>query len=413
MSPAQVLDVGPLARLIEVEPGSAAAWAAAVRAADLPGVVDIVPAARTVLVSFADRAAVAALTSRLADLDASAEQWAGRLASSHAVVEIPVRYDGEDLDDVARATGLDRDEVIALHTGSPFRVDFCGFAPGFAYLRGLDEASVAAASIDTADPGAGRIGRDRRRAFGCLPRRVARRMASARNDVDSGVGRRSPAARAARAGHRGQVRRHVTSRAIEVVDVGWSTTIQDRGRPGLAHLGVPTAGAVDPALAALVNRLVGNDERAAVIETAGGLVVRATAPVLVGDDRRAGAARPGGGGAIDDPGRRRTHVVVPRRARGIHGRAGARVAGARHVVGSRAGADRSGDVAAGRRRPGDPGRRRRRAAPAEARSLPGVARPAGQLVRRRGIGAADGERVDRRDREPGRAAPRGYRRSGA
>ncbi len=49
-------------------------------------------------------------------------------------------YDGEDLDDVARATGLDRDEVIARHTGSSFRVDFCGFAPGFAYLRGLDEA---------------------------------------------------------------------------------------------------------------------------------------------------------------------------------------------------------------------------------------------------------------------------------
>jgi biotin-dependent carboxylase-like uncharacterized protein len=44
---------------------------------------------------------------------------------------------------------------------------------------------------------------------------------------------------------------------------------------------VPTAGAVDPALAALVNRLVGNDERSAVLETAGGLVVRATGPVLI------------------------------------------------------------------------------------------------------------------------------------
>ena len=70
-------------------------------------------------------------------------------------------------------------------------------------------------------------------------------------------------------------------RALELVDIGWSTTIQDRGRPGLAHLGVPTAGAIDPALAALVNRLVGNDENFAVLETAGGLVVRATGPVLV------------------------------------------------------------------------------------------------------------------------------------
>jgi biotin-dependent carboxylase-like uncharacterized protein len=73
----------------------------------------------------------------------------------------------------------------------------------------------------------------------------------------------------------------VEHRALELVDIGWSTTIQDRGRPGLAHLGVPTAGAVDPALAALVNRLVGNDESSAVLETAGGLVVRATGPVLV------------------------------------------------------------------------------------------------------------------------------------
>jgi biotin-dependent carboxylase-like uncharacterized protein len=70
-------------------------------------------------------------------------------------------------------------------------------------------------------------------------------------------------------------------RYLEVLEPGWSTTIQDRGRSGFAHLGVPTAGAVDLPLAALVNRLVGNVEAAAVLETAGGLVVRATGPVLV------------------------------------------------------------------------------------------------------------------------------------
>ena len=70
-------------------------------------------------------------------------------------------------------------------------------------------------------------------------------------------------------------------RFLEVVEVGWSTTVQDLGRPGLAHLGVTAAGAVDPGLAALVNRLVGNDERAALLETAGGLAVRPTGPVLI------------------------------------------------------------------------------------------------------------------------------------
>ena len=145
MSPARVLDVGPLARLIEVEPGTAAAWAAGLRAEGVAGVVDVVPAARTVLVRCIDRAAVAALTARLAHLDGSGERRAGDLEPGDVepgqeVVEIPVAYDGEDLDDVARATGLDADEVIDRHTGSSFRVDFCGFAPGFAYLRGLDEA---------------------------------------------------------------------------------------------------------------------------------------------------------------------------------------------------------------------------------------------------------------------------------
>ena len=69
--------------------------------------------------------------------------------------------------------------------------------------------------------------------------------------------------------------------AIEIVDVGMATTLQDHGRPGYAHLGVPTSGVVDPALAGVVNRLVGNPEHATVIETCGGLTVRAVTHVLV------------------------------------------------------------------------------------------------------------------------------------
>ena len=57
-------------------------------------------------------------------------------------------------------------------------------------------------------------------------------------------------------------------------------TVQDRGRVGLAHLGVPRAGALDGPAARLANRLVGNDESAALLEvTMGGLAVRATGPV--------------------------------------------------------------------------------------------------------------------------------------
>jgi KipI family sensor histidine kinase inhibitor len=56
----------------------------------------------------------------------------------NADVQIDVVYDGEDLDEVARLTGMTPDQVIAAHTGTPWRVGFGGFAPGFAYLLGGD-----------------------------------------------------------------------------------------------------------------------------------------------------------------------------------------------------------------------------------------------------------------------------------
>jgi KipI family sensor histidine kinase inhibitor len=103
-------------------------------AAGTPGftdVVDIIPAATTVLVVVTDKAGVAALRQALADLPAAA---AGELAASGQVIEIPVRYDGPDLTDVAELTGLSVEEVVAAHTGTDWRVAFGGFAPGFAYL---------------------------------------------------------------------------------------------------------------------------------------------------------------------------------------------------------------------------------------------------------------------------------------
>ncbi|MFF8383705.1 5-oxoprolinase subunit C family protein [Streptomyces kanasensis] len=59
----------------------------------------------------------------------------------------------------------------------------------------------------------------------------------------------------------------MTERAFTVVRAGALTTVQDRGRAGYAHLGVPRSGALDPHAAALANRLVGNGDGAAVLET--------------------------------------------------------------------------------------------------------------------------------------------------
>ena len=70
-------------------------------------------------------------------------------------------------------------------------------------------------------------------------------------------------------------------RALTVVDAGPQTTVQDRGRPGWAHLGVPRAGALDLPAADLANRLVGNEPSAAVLETTlGGVAFDVTEPTL-------------------------------------------------------------------------------------------------------------------------------------
>jgi KipI family sensor histidine kinase inhibitor len=63
------------------------------------------------------------------------------IAPQHSV-EIFVRYDGDDLDFVAEQCGITTREVISLHTSVDFTVEFCGFAPGFAYLIGLPSALI-------------------------------------------------------------------------------------------------------------------------------------------------------------------------------------------------------------------------------------------------------------------------------
>ncbi|NEB05857.1 biotin-dependent carboxyltransferase family protein [Streptomyces sp. SID13726] len=95
----------------------------------------------------------------------------------------------------------------------------------------------------------------------------------------------------------------MTDRALSVVRAGALTTVQDRGRPGHAHLGVPRSGALDGPAAALANRLVGNGPDAAVLETTlNGCAVRPRCTVTVAvtgapcrvtvDDRPAAWAAP-------------------------------------------------------------------------------------------------------------------------
>lgn len=116
----------------------------ALAAAPPEGTVDLVPGARSVLVRVrpgTDLAGVARAVRAVGGGPATVDLPSGvdrGTAGRREPVVVPVRYDGPDLDAVARLTGLSAEEVAAAHTGRPWTVAFMGFAPGFAYLAGGD-----------------------------------------------------------------------------------------------------------------------------------------------------------------------------------------------------------------------------------------------------------------------------------
>ncbi|MEU4544939.1 5-oxoprolinase subunit B family protein [Nonomuraea dietziae] len=148
-----------------VETGSLAAshrLDALLRASRPEGVVEIVPGPETVLV-VAPGADLSRLRSGLTGLRDLALSSSEAASLSEEVVTVPVVYDGEDLASVAEETGMPVEEVVGRHTGRELVVGWLGFAPGFAYLTGLDPAlrvprlatprtSVPAGSVAIAGP---------------------------------------------------------------------------------------------------------------------------------------------------------------------------------------------------------------------------------------------------------------------
>jgi KipI family sensor histidine kinase inhibitor len=137
-----VHDYGDQALLLEFDStAEVLAWCDALTDADLLGVLDIVPASRTVLLKLAGPRYRDPTRQRLGKLriENVADDDVTAPIDQRADVEIDVVYDGADLEEVARLTGLSQDDVVAAHTAAPMRVGFGGFAPGFAYLVGGDE----------------------------------------------------------------------------------------------------------------------------------------------------------------------------------------------------------------------------------------------------------------------------------
>lgn len=254
----------------------------------MPGQRDVLAAARTVFIK-TDSAANARLIAR-AVLDVELGQ-APRDAGS--LVEIPVNYDGEDLGEVAKLTGLSVEGVINAHSQQSWRAAFSGFAPGFAYLLGDNQllnvprrstprkvvpaGTVALAGDYSAvyprrSPGGWQlIGHtdavlwDLGREKPALIRPQDRvRFVPARSVLQVSTASK-PASPPAVAVPCATVPVSGSS-LIEVLDPGLQSLIQDRGRSGFGDLGVSAAGAADATSANQVNRLVGNAVDCAVIE---------------------------------------------------------------------------------------------------------------------------------------------------
>jgi KipI family sensor histidine kinase inhibitor len=284
-APDAVQAVGDAAlRLDTADTDSAAAAATRVRQSAWAGVRDVICGIRSVLVVFDPAVADAgALAMRLRNVDQSPfREGSGRR------IEIPVCFGGPDLEEVGALSGLGPRGVVETLTGVELKVAVLGFSPGFAYLTGLPEAlasvsrrssprpSVPAGSVALAGgfaavypqrtPGGWQvIGETSLSLFDPLSPPYARLSSGDRVAfVEVGALFR-PAAPTGpeRAPWRAD------GAAFVVEHPGTFATVQDAGRVGLGHMGVPAAGPADPTSARLSNALVGNAPGAPCLEIAG------------------------------------------------------------------------------------------------------------------------------------------------
>lgn len=327
----RILPCGTTALLLELDDLEAVrGWYETLRHARLPGVVDLVPAARTLLLVTDLRGEQDVGTARplvpgrpqgqtapSMTLDGLARAL-GALQPARSrrpdddergVLDVPVVYDGDDLAEVARLLGCDEGEVVRRHTNERWTVAFCGFAPGFGYLvpegpdaavwavprRARPRTRVPAGSVGLAGPYTGLYPRSSPGGWQLIGRAALDLFDPAREPAALLTPGRQVRFREARHTQPTAIGRRlalptlgdgaptsVEQPVLTVVEPGLSTTVQDEGRPGLSGIGVSPSGAADQTSYALANRLVGNRSGAAALEVAaGGLSLRAERDVLV------------------------------------------------------------------------------------------------------------------------------------
>ncbi|WP_374113572.1 5-oxoprolinase/urea amidolyase family protein [Microbacterium sp. zg.B48] len=306
----RILPMGQHAVLVEVDSLDAAvALRARLEATRPPGVVDLVPAARTVLVRVDPaRVPLAAVRSWVAGATTDA---AAAATADAPLVELEVGYDGADLAETAELLGVSADELVRAHAAAEWTVAFTGFAPGFGYLispdwtfdvprlpsprtrvprgavglaagftgayprdtpggwRLIGTTSAALFDPDAASPVLLSPGtRVRFRPVAPGGRTAAApsggRAATAPSDNETAA---APSDNETAAAPSGSARApRPGAPGLQVLEPGLLATVQDLGRAGSASWGVAGSGALDRGALRTANRLLGNPEDAAAVE---------------------------------------------------------------------------------------------------------------------------------------------------
>ncbi|MBI4266091.1 MAG: 5-oxoprolinase subunit PxpB [Acidobacteria bacterium] len=301
---ARVREAGDSALLLELDPvidaevnARVVAIAEGVRRRAIRGVRDVVSTFRSVAVFFDPLSTdVGTLAAALRDLSGVAS---GSGPTTGRRIDIPVAYGGElgpDLDEVAAFAGCPPQAVIDRHASQTYRVFMLGFLPGFAYMASVDQriasprratprvripaGSVGIAGRQTAiypleSPGGWQIiGRTWMSVFDAertppalfssgdqvrfVPTTATARFQAPREGA--------PYDRTSHQRRAGLYSPPPSDRHVTVLRPGLLTTVQDSGRWGFQHLGVPVSGPMDPLAHRLANAIVGNPSNAATLE---------------------------------------------------------------------------------------------------------------------------------------------------
>ncbi|GAA1851598.1 urea amidolyase family protein [Brevibacterium marinum] len=259
----------------------------ALESAALPGIVELIPAARTVLINFDPaRTSATVLEKSIRGLSHTASE-----SDDAREVTIDVHYDGEDLAEVAELLSVSPAEVIARHRAATWQVAFAGFAPGFGYLAGDDplfdvprrsspRTRVPVGAVALAGEFTGVYPRSSPGGWQLIGRTDAQLWDLERDPPALFVPgtivtfreaeRESVTAETSASGDGDSTAVPNAAHAVEVLRPGLQLLVQDLGRPGFASMGVSNAGTADRFALTSANRIVGNAEAAAGLESFGG-----------------------------------------------------------------------------------------------------------------------------------------------